>query len=466
MDIKGKRFLVVGFGVSGEAAAHLLIQKGARVLVIDESKEKSMKRRARRKKNAGIQIQLGVSSVPKGRFDGAIMSPGVDPRHRLGREVADLDVPVVGELEFASWFCSCPMIAITGTNGKTTTTELIHRALRANRRKALAAGNIGLPLSEAALESDHLDYLAVEVSSFQLETIDRFHPPVSVMMNITPDHLDRHVSMEEYARAKAAMWRNQEQEDTCVVNTDTERLLKGLGFSPPGRVIRYSLREETVDLWFDGERIRGPIVETAGIEARLDKTRLRGPHNAENIMATLAVSRALGLDLVKTWKAACDYRPLDHRLQTVGIGRGIEFVNDSKATNVDAMEKAVLSFNQPVILIAGGKDKGFDFHNVAPVIKERVKACILIGEMREHIYQAWKDVISCVFANSLEEAAQMAARMGEKGDVVLLSPGCSSYDMFENYKDRGKVFCRAVQSILDSSEDSTNPTRPSQKTGR
>jgi len=447
MDVRGKQFLVVGFGASGEAAARLLIQKGAKVLVIDESNEKTMKRRARRKKNDGIQFQLGVSSVPTGWFDAVVMSPGIHPRHKLGQSVANLDVPIYGELELASWFCSCPMVAITGTNGKTTTTELIQRSLRANQKRSLAAGNIGLPLSEAALESDGLDHLVVEASSFQLETIDRFHPEISVMMNITPDHLDRYATVEEYARAKAALWRNQKSDDTAVVNADTERYLGRLGFSPPGRVIRYSLWEESTDLWFDGERIRGPISETGGKEMRLDQTRLRGPHNAENIMATLAVAHALGLHPAKTWKAIRDYRPLSHRLQTVGIARGIEFVNDSKATNVDAMEKAILSFNQPVILIAGGKDKGFDFHGVAPALKDRVKACILIGETRDRIFQAWKDAVSCSFADSLEEAVQMAVHLGKSGDVVLLSPACSSYDMFENYEERGEVFCRAVRAI-------------------
>jgi UDP-N-acetylmuramoylalanine--D-glutamate ligase len=460
MKVKGKRFLVVGFGLSGEAAARLLVQQGAKVWVIDEAEDKEMKRRARRKKNLGIQARFGVAEVPKENFDAVVVSPGVSPRFGMGQQVAQLDLPVFGELELGSWFCSCPIVAVTGTNGKTTTTELIHRVIRANRKRALAAGNIGLPLSEAVLESDRMDYLVVEVSSFQLETIDSFHPCVSVMMNITPDHLDRYASIEDYARTKAALWKNQDAEDVAVINVETEKYLKALGCVSGSRMLRYSIHGEPADLWFDGNGIRGSIVERAGLDTRLEGTRLRGPHNAENIMAALLVVHGLGLDLARAWKAICEYHPLEHRLQTVGMVRGVEFVNDSKATNVDAMVKAIQSFNRPIVLIAGGKDKGFDFDEARPVLQERVKGCVLIGETRQRIYESWKDTVSCSFAGSLPEAVQMAAKLADAGDVVLLSPACSSYDMFDNYKQRGEVFCRTVQALLNSSMDSLNQTIP------
>lgn len=448
MDVKDKRILVVGFGLSGEAAARLLIREGAKVLVIDESQNKNMKRRARRKKNYGIQFRFGMKSTPMGRFDAAILSPGVHPHRGLGKAVHGFDIPVYGELELGAWFCQCPIIGITGTNGKTTTTELVARVIEANKKRTLAAGNIGLPLCEAALRSEELDYLAVEVSSFQLETIEKFRPLVSVMMNITPDHLDRYRSMEEYATTKAVLWKNQTDSDIAIVNLDTEGLLGELGFTPPKRTIRYSIRGRTADLWFDGRSIRGSILEQEGLRFVFNETKLRGIHNAENVMAALAVAHALDLDLIRAWKGICEYEPLAHRLETVGIVAGIEFVNDSKATNIDAMEKALSSFSRPVILIAGGKDKGFNFRMTAPLIREKVKACILIGEMREQIFQAWKNSTSCVFADSLEEAVGMAAKLGQKDDVVLLSPGCSSYDMFENYEERGEVFRRAVNHLL------------------
>ncbi len=447
MQVKGKHFLVVGFGLSGQAAALLLARNGASVLVIDESEDPSMKRRARRKKFNTIPMQFGVKSAPTNRFDAAILSPGIDRRHGLGFSIANLDIPVFGELELGSWFCQCPIVAITGTNGKTTTTELIEKAIRSNRKRTVAAGNIGLPLAEASLKSDKLDYLVVEVSSFQLETIDTFRPKVSVLLNITPDHLDRYQSVEEYALAKGEIWKNQCGDDVTVVNVESEEYLAKLGCTSPVHAIRYSISGTPTDLWFDGERIRGPIVEHAGLDARLSLTRLRGPHNAENIMATLATVHGLGLNLAKAWKAICDYQPLAHRLQTVGNVNGVEFVNDSKATNIDAMEKALQSFGRPIVLIAGGKDKGFDFNTVTSLIREKVKACVLIGEMREAIQQAWQGATSCIFADSLEDAVNQASRMASSGDVVLLSPGCSSYDMFKNYEERGELFQRAVEKL-------------------
>ncbi|MDD2708986.1 MAG: UDP-N-acetylmuramoyl-L-alanine--D-glutamate ligase [Verrucomicrobiae bacterium] len=462
MDVKNKRILVAGFGASGEAAAQLLRLHGARVLVIDQAENETMKRRARRKKNTGIETRFGAAQAPREKFDAAIVSPGISLRQGLGRSVVDLDVPVYGELELGYWFCSCPIVAITGTNGKTTTTELIHRAIRGNRRKAEAAGNIGLPLSEAVMKSDRLDYLVVEASSFQLETIDLFRPSVSVMMNITPDHLDRYDGMDDYSRAKAALWKNQQASDVAVINAETGRRLKQLGCQPASGVLRYSLREETgAHLWYDGHALRGPVADVAGGNLRMEQTKLRGPHNAENVMAALLAAHGLKLDLAKAWRAICSYEPLAHRLQTVGSLRGVEYVNDSKATNVDAMEKAILSFRKPIVLIAGGKDKGFDFGSAAPTLREWVKACVLIGETRERIYDAWKDAAPCSFADSMEDAVQAASRLAEKGDVVLLSPACASFDMFKNYEERGEMFGRAVRALLDSSADSMNSTSPS-----
>ncbi|MCC7518191.1 MAG: UDP-N-acetylmuramoyl-L-alanine--D-glutamate ligase [Verrucomicrobiae bacterium] len=443
IPVVGRHFLVVGFGSSGEAAARLLARNGAQVTVIDETETETMKRRARRKKNAGIRFALGTATPPAGPFAAAVMSPGVDPRGRLGLAVSNLAAPRFGEIEMASWFCSCPMAALTGTNGKTTTTELATRVLRAGGRRVLAAGNIGLPLSEAVLRSSELDWLVVEASSFQLEGVDRFRPRVSVMMNITPDHLDRYASVEDYARAKAALWRNQGEGDVCVVNGDTEVALARLGFRPPGRVLRYSTRGAEADFSFDGRAIRGPAVD--GLDLRLEATRLRGAHNAENAMAALAVAAAAGVDLRAAWEAIRSYVPLPHRLEPVDAAGGVEFVNDSKATNLDAMEKAVAAFDRPVVLIAGGKDKGFDFADALPALRGRVRACVLIGETRERIRERWGAELPCHLEDTLEAAVVRAAALAAPSGVVLLSPGCSSFDMFANYERRGDAFRRAVK---------------------
>ncbi len=448
MEFNGKKVLVIGFGNSGEAAARLLASRGARVLVIDEATNENMKRRARRKKNVGIRYQFGVKTAPKATFDAAILSPGIHPRSSFGGTLANVDAPVFGELELGSWFCSCPMVAITGTNGKTTTTQLVERALRAAGKRTLAAGNIGLPISEAVLQSDRLDFLTLEVSSFQLEAIDRFRPKVSVMMNITPDHLDRYHGFNDYAVTKAALWKNQAESDVAVVNLESERLRGKLGHRVSARAVRYSTRGEPADFLHDEGLILGSAAEAGGGPFRLSETHLRGEHNAENVMAALAVIHALGLDMGKAWEAIQDYRPLPHRLETVGSARDIEFVNDSKATNLDAMHKAVGAFRRPVVLIAGGKDKGFDFREALPFLRGRVRAAVLIGEMRARIHECWRDVIPCRSADSLEEAVRLAAGLALPDDVVLLSPGCSSYDMFENYEERGDVFRRAVKKLL------------------
>lgn len=445
IPVQGQRILVVGFGASGEAAAQLLARHGARVTVVDEADTPDMKRRARRKKNAGIRFALGTSTPPAGTFAAAVMSPGVDPRRGLGRAVAKGRLPSYGEIEVASWFCRCPMVALTGTNGKTTTTELVTCALRAGGLRALAAGNIGLPLSEAVLRSGALDWLVVEASSFQLEGVDRFRPRVSVMMNITPDHLDRYASVEEYARAKAALWRNQGAGDVCVVNRDTEQLLARLRFAPPGRVVRYSAQGAEADWRFDGDALVGPA--TGGRAFRMKETRLRGAHNAENAMAALAVAAAVGVDLGAAWEAICAYRPLPHRLEPVGALGGVEFINDSKATNLDAMEKAVAAFDRPVVLIAGGKDKGFDFSDALPALRGRVRASVLIGEMRARIRARWAEAIPCYLEETLEAAVARAAALAAPSGIVLLSPGCSSFDMFENYARRGEAFRRAVRRL-------------------
>lgn len=445
IPVGGKHFLIVGFGSSGEAAARLLVRNGARVTVLDEAENDAMKRRARRKKNAGIRFALGAAAPPAGVFDAAVLSPGVDPRRGLGRAVADLDLPVFGEIELASWFCSCPMVALTGTNGKTTTTELVARVLRAGGHRTLAAGNIGLPLSEAVLRTSELDWLVVEASSFQLETVDRFRSRVSVMMNITPDHLDRYDSVEDYARAKAALWRNQGVGDTAVVNRDSEEMLARLGFAPPGRVLRYSICGAEADFSFDGQRIGGPAA--AGLNLRLEETRLRGGHNAENAMAALGVAVAVGINLHRAWEAIQEYQPLPDRLESVGSVGGVEFVNDSKATNLDAMEKAVATFQRPVVLIAGGKDKGFDFSDALPALRGRVRACVLIGEMRERIRKCWAGEFPCHLEETLEAAVARAAALAAPDGMVLLSPGCSSYDMFDNYEHRGNVFRDAVRRL-------------------
>lgn len=446
MDVQGKQVLVIGLGASGQAAALLLAGRGARVMCVDENEsEELMKTRGRLKKE-GIDSLLGCTKLPIGtRFDLAILSPGIDPSKPLVVEVGEQGVPMIGELEAGFLFCRCPLVALTGTNGKTTTTELIDSAFRMNGKKSMAVGNIGTPLTAACLKSDRMDVMVVEVSSFQLETIHTFRPRVSLMMNITPDHFDRYPDMATYARAKARLWENQTAGDWAIINADSEKLLAKLGCKPKARVVRYALAKSlTADYWCDGPRV---FEKGGGLLFDLKESHLRGVHNAENVMACLAVAKVDGLDRKKTLEAIREYRPQAHRLETVCVRKGVEYVNDSKATNIDAMEKALTAFDRPILLIAGGKDKGFDFSTVTRRLKGRVKACLLIGEMAERMNALWKRHVECVLAGTLEKAVELAARKAVSGDIVMLSPGCSSYDQFNNYEHRGQVFRDAVKAL-------------------
>ncbi len=443
---KGKNVLVIGLGASGQAAARLLAAQGASVTGVDENEGEELKRIKSRLKKDGIDALLGSKTAPKGkRFDIAILSPGIEITRPIVEDVQRDGVPVIGELEAGFLFCRCPLVALTGTNGKTTTTELIDAVFRANGKKSMAVGNIGTPLTEACLRSGEMDVMVVEVSSFQLETIRTFRPATSLMMNITPDHFDRYPDMESYAKAKARIWENQLLTDTAVLNVDTEQYLAGLGLKPKARIVRYGLKKaKDLDYWCEGPK----IYNGAGkLLFDLKESKLRGLHNAENVMATLAVAEIHKLNGDKTLDAIRDYRPQAHRLETVRVLRGVEYVDDSKATNIDAMEKALTAFDKPILLIAGGKDKGFDFSTVTSRIKEKVRVCLLIGQMAEQMNALWKNEVECIVAGTLENAVAIAGKKAAAGDVVMLSPGCSSYDQFKNYEHRGQVFRESVNRL-------------------
>jgi UDP-N-acetylmuramoylalanine--D-glutamate ligase len=329
------------------------------------------------------------------------------------------------------------VVAITGTNGKTTTTELVAAMLQTGGLRSIAGGNIGKPYSEIVLEGQSFEVLTLEVSSFQLERIESFHPRVAVWLNLTPDHLDRYRDLDEYRAAKLRIFDFQTAEDFAIINA-TEVL-------PDLRARRttFSAYAPHGDFSLDGRRIHfqgQPVLD-------LKTTRLRGPHNAENAMAALGVARALGLTFDSVLAALRDYQPAPHRCELVAQRGGIDFVNDSKATNLDALEKALRSEERPVILIAGGKDKGFEFGSLAQLVATKVRRAVLIGEMAGRIESDWRAFVPCEVAGySLERAFALASQAAQPGDVVLLSPGTSSFDMFKSYADRGDQFRALAQS--------------------
>jgi UDP-N-acetylmuramoylalanine--D-glutamate ligase len=426
----GKHAVVLGLGHSGEAAAILLNEEGATVTVCESGDSPALREKAAALAERGIRTILGpdADSDPT-RYDLAVLSPGIDPAVALVRNVTSKNIPLIGELELAFQECSCPAVAITGTNGKTTTTELCTAMLVGCGVRAMSSGNIGLPFATAVRSSHELDVMVLEVSSFQLESIRSFRPQVAVWLNLSPNHLDRYPGMKEYRDAKLRIFENQTASDTVIANAASD--LPPL----PGRLITFSAARDDADFTLRGTWIhfRGqPVLDQA-------KTKLRGIHNAENLMAALAIGHALDVEFDLMAGAVSEYLPPAHRCEFVRDLDGVRWINDSKATNLDAMEMAIRSQDRPIILVAGGKDKGFEFDAIAPLVRQRVRAAVLIGEMKDRIAKSWNGT-DCHRAASLGEAVQTARRLAAPGDVVLFSPGTSSFDMFRNYGERGNLF--------------------------
>jgi UDP-N-acetylmuramoylalanine--D-glutamate ligase len=435
-----KKIAVLGMGDSGVSAALRAGEEGAMLAVLDTGDARKLKDRIQRLRDAGINSIVGPeAAMIEDPFDLAILSPGIDPAAPLVQNFIRRRIDVIGELEFAYELCECPVIAITGTNGKTTTTGLVAAMLNGCGVKTIAAGNIGPAFSAEVRNSRDLDVVTLEVSSFQLERIRTFHPKISAWLNFAPDHLDRYPNAKAYAAAKFRIFENQTADDFAVVNLRDQL--------PPlaPKTITFSAYADGGDFsWKDGVILfhKQPVL-------RLEDTRLRGLHNAENLMASLGIGHAWGLEFEKMIGPLCEYSPLAHRCELIRTIGSVEWVNDSKATNLDAMEKALISETRPIILIAGGKDKGFDFDNVKPLLPTRVKTAVLIGEMKDRIEASWRDLVPCRKAETLEEAVKISREQASPGNVVLFSPGTSSFDMFKNYGERGNRFRDLVNAIED-----------------
>ena len=453
LSLADKHVLVLGLGSSGQAATTLLLRGGARVLAMDDADTPALRRTAGELRAQGIETHLGTVVPPEGHFDLLVVSPGVPPDNRILKAMEERGVPIIGELELGFQHSLCLNISITGTNGKTTTTELIERLLTGHRLKTLAAGNIGLPICQIAEQTRELDLLTLEVSSFQLERIKYFRPAIAVLLNLTPDHLDRYLTMVDYIRAKARLFENQQAFDWAVIQSEALAQLRSLGIELPSKIITFSAADRRADLYLDRGLLVSRVEGWAGPLLDMDNCRLRGPHNAENLMAALAVGRVLRIPLESMVESLKTYAPAAHRCELVAEINGVKFINDSKATNLDALHKALLSITpapagEPnVWLIAGGKDKGFEYHDLGPLLSQRVKGAFLLGETREKIRAAWGLFTPCILMASLLEAVQAAARKAVAGDVVLLSPACSSFDQFQNYQHRGEVFREAVKNL-------------------
>lgn len=402
-------------------------------------------------KNNGVHVLTGTyPRIERGAFDLVIASPGISLEIEPFREAREAGIPVIGELELAYQLKKgkVQMFAITGTNGKTTTTALLQHILASDGRIAHSGGNIGTPLT---LLVDALEEgtIVVEVSSFQMETIKTFRPSICGLLNITPDHLNRHGSMEAYVRAKARIFENQDNSDWTVLNYEDDRLRK-LAATCPAQVLFFS-PSRVLD---QGAFIEKGIIRIINGHENLAicpvaDTNLRGQHNLENILCAAAMASLAGVSPEVIRLGLTSFSGVRHRMEEVEVKAGVLYMNDSKATNPDSVIKALEAFNQPVVLIAGGRNKGSDFSILARVIREKVKAIIILGEAREEMKQA---VMAVGFPNiyeveDLHSAVLAAQNCAAAGDVVLLSPACASWDMFDNYEQRGDIFCELVKSL-------------------
>ena len=441
MKYNGQSIAILGCATSGIAAARLARKLGADVTILDSSDSESVQKRAKPLRDEGFSVLLGkMALTTRRRFDLAVLSPGIDPSWPLAAKFIDHNVPSIGELEFAFQNCDKPVIAITGTNGKTTTTELIEKILLGAGIKTIAGANYGVAFSELIAEGAPVDIYTLEVSSFQLELIDTFHPKISVWLNFAPDHLDRHPSLEAYHKAKLRIFEKQTKDDFAIVNGAEEY--------PPlaAQKVTFSAFKIDTDFHLRG----GKIWHQNEMLVDMSKTQLRGLHNAENVMAAIAAAHAAGVTYDSMEKTLASYKPPRHRCELVATIAGREFINDSKATNLHAMESALRGFEEPVILIAGGKQKGLDYAPLTSLVKQKVQEVFTIGEIKQQLATTWGDAVPTHPCDDLEDAVKRSFAAAKAGQAVLFSPGTSSFDMFTGYDHRGNTFCDLVHQLTES----------------
>jgi UDP-N-acetylmuramoylalanine--D-glutamate ligase len=451
MELQGKRVLVVGLGKSGVASALFLESRGARVTVSDAKSEDELVNEIPALLDRGITVETGKHGERTFRDqDLIVVSPGVPGNVTPLLQARRLGIPVIGEIELTARFLQGKIVAITGSNGKTTTTTLTGEIIASGGRKTLVGGNIGTPAVTFVEQSSPDTWVVLEISSFQLESIETFHPHISAILNITPDHLDRHGSMENYIAAKARIFENQTAQDYAVLNADNE-ITRGLAKGIKPQVLWFSRKHEVER----GAMLRGDTIVyrdlvSAGSQLEImpvSEIALKGAHNVENVLAAVAIGMAAGVEPAAIRRAVKEFRAVEHRLEYVATLRGVQYYNDSKATNVDATIKALESFPANIHLILGGKDKGNDYSALSPLIAGRVKRVYTIGAAAAKIESQIGNSVPVVNAQTLESAVRKAADLAIEGDIVLLAPACASFDQFPSYEHRGRVFKELVQSL-------------------
>jgi UDP-N-acetylmuramoylalanine--D-glutamate ligase len=457
-ELQNKQVLVIGLGARGREACELLLGSGARVAAVDRADTEELRAEAGRLRSLGVQVELRAALAPRRHFDLAVVSPAVPGDAPIIREMKQRGIPVMGELELGCQRSQCLSVAVAGTNGKGTTTSLTEQLLTRNQRKVVVCGHGARPVCSVAACTTELDYLVLQVNSFQLEATRAFRPAVAVLLNLAPDHRDRFPSHDDYVRANARLFRNQQAFDWAIVQSEALAQMRALNLEIPAKVITFSARDRNADVHFERGLLLSRIAGWSGPLLDTDNCQLRGLHNAENLMAALLVGHALHvpLDVMTPVLHAAEAGP--HCCERVAEINGVLFVNDSKGANLDALQQALTSLpgvgaRPNVWLIAGGKDKGLEYHDAGPLLSQRVKGAFLIGETREKMRAAWGLFTPCTMMGSLLEAVTVAARNAASGDVILLSPACSSFDQFRNYQHRGEVFRQAVADLAASATD-------------
>lgn len=452
MGLEGRPVVVVGLARSGVAAARFLASRGSDVVATDRKPASELPEEALKLGDMGVRLELGGHRPETLAGAGlVVVSPGVPWQAPDLVAARAAGVPVIGELELGVRYITGPVAAITGTKGKSTTTAALGAMLREAGRDVRVGGNIGEAVT-GLLEGATADTTFVlEVSSFQLETTESLRPKVAVYLNLSPDHLDRHASFEEYAAAKARIFRNQTEDDYAVVNAEDEAVLQAAR-AGRARIVRFGTARDAEAQWVHDDACLWSSGAREDVLFHRSDVKIPGEHIAMDLLAAGTAARLLGAPIDAIQRAVSRFEGIEHVLERVAAIRGVSFYNDTKATNVDAALKSIASFNVPVLPILGGRYKGGDFADLRPALSAHGRAVLAIGEAQERIAVALQDTLPVVPCGSLAEAVDQAYRIARRGDVVLLAPGCSSFDMFTDYAERGRAFKDEVKRLIAREE--------------
>ena len=449
IEIRGKKIVGLGLALSGAAAAKLAIRQGADVFVSDNQDTQALQGTLTDLKELGITGELGQHSDQIYDADLWIISPGIAQDSELVQKAQYNDIPIVSEIEFSSWFTEAPILAITGSNGKTTTAHLLAEMMQTENLHGLLAGNVGIPFAAKVLEDlenpDPKRVWVLEISSFQMEFITHFKPYIAIFLNITPDHLNRYPSMKEYIAAKMNMWSRQTAEDFIVYNADDTILVEEIAEST-SRKIAFGLGHHPEAI-FQPNRTKIYTEEHATL-IEMNQLALPGKHNLANALAAATAAHLIGVPNKSIAATMSQFSGVPHRLEPIAEINGVTYINDSKATNLDAVQVALESFTQPIILILGGLDKGGDFRSILPHTHNNLKEVIAFGQAKELILTTLRDAVRSTSVMDLKKALELAQNCSQPGDVVLLSPGCASFDQFKNFEERGDHF-RSLVTVME-----------------